>query len=103
METYETIKNILAEGGKCLLIENDKPLGVVLTIDDYNNLKKVPATAAPLANKTDVPKTLEQEINPILNEEILSEFNFDEAARAANASFSDELTLEDLGLEEELY
>ncbi len=100
---YQTIKNILAEGGKCLLIEDGKPLGVILTIEDYNNLKKVPVPNAPLADKTDVSKTLKQEINPILNEEILSEFNFDETVGSAKTGFPDELTLEDLGLEEELY
>ncbi len=38
MEAYETIKKILNEGGKCLLIENGRPLGVVLTLSEFNKM-----------------------------------------------------------------
>ncbi len=36
---YETIKKFLEEGGKCLLIENGKPIGVVLTMEEYEKLQ----------------------------------------------------------------
>jgi len=39
MDTFETIKQFLSEGGKCLLIENGKPIGVVLTMEEYEKLK----------------------------------------------------------------
>ena len=37
--TYQTIKKFLEEGGKCLLIENGKPIGVVLTMEEYELLR----------------------------------------------------------------
>lgn len=112
---YETIKKFLDEGGKCLLIENGKPLGVVLTFEDFNNIKKHPAPTVILADNPELPpvkipvsdsvvlKTLQEELNPFLNEEILSEFNFEEAASEAGTDFSEGLTLNDLGLEDDIY
>ena len=30
------------DGGKCLLIENGEPIGVVLTIEEYEKLSELP-------------------------------------------------------------
>ncbi|MDO8676179.1 MAG: hypothetical protein Q7K16_00760 [Candidatus Azambacteria bacterium] len=80
MDTFETIKKFLAEGGKCLLIEDGKPIGVVLTMEEYEKLRR-----------SEAPGLSIPEINgqPTVN---MDELDF--------GSSSDDITLEDLGLDE---
>lgn len=100
MDTFETIKQFLSEGGKCLLVENGKPIGVVLTVEEYEKLKNKPESPA-----------FAEEINsePIVNpansigEAILKEADFSEgSADLADINLADagDITLEDLGLDE---
>lgn len=83
METYKTIKKFLAEGGKCLLIENGEPIGVVLTVEEYEKLKETPAAKNLIGKAT------------------AKEMDFPEAsAEIADIASADDITLEDLGLDE---
>lgn len=50
METYQIIKKFLADGGKCLLIEDGKPIGVVLTMEEYELSQKKPEASAELSD-----------------------------------------------------
>lgn len=78
MEIYETIKKILADDGKCLLIEDGKPIGIVLTVEEYEKLKENKSAQALQ------PSTLEV------------------GAELADIALTDDITLEDLGLFDEL-
>ncbi len=82
MDTFETIKKFLAEGGKCLLIENGKPIGVVLTTDEYEKL------LVPKINKKPAETV---STNPI---------PIGEAIDIADIEAVDDVTLEDLGIDE---
>lgn len=79
METYEQIKKFLSEGGKCLLIENSKPIGVVLTIEEYEKFRRSPV------EELKTPKEVETE-------------NF--SADLTDIGIEEDVTLEDLGLDE---
>ncbi|MEK7134829.1 MAG: hypothetical protein AAB735_00250, partial [Patescibacteria group bacterium] len=59
---YKTIKKFLAEGGKCLLIENGEPVGVVLTIEEYEKLQKRPETKNPRLNVARLNDTVGQAV-----------------------------------------
>ena len=92
METYQIIKKLLTDGGKCLLIEDGKPIGVVLTIEEYEKLQNKSETGNPK------PEVVEQ--NPI-GEAMIKEMNFPEAsAELADIALTDDITLEDIGLDE---
>ena len=81
---YEIIKKFLNDGGKCLLIEDGKLIGVFLTVEEYEKLKKGEVVAA----------------NPI-GEAIAKETDFPEAsAGIADIEYADHVTLEDLGIDE---
>ena len=126
---YETIKKFLNEGGKCLLIENGKPIGVVLTMEEYELLQSKSQTTnhksqkeekiekkeiRPEAEKLLIPeinsKPVADSENPI-GEAMMKENDFSdlpaEALAKAGASAditdiasADDITLEDLGLDE---
>ncbi|MCX6813958.1 MAG: hypothetical protein NT078_01995 [Candidatus Azambacteria bacterium] len=86
MDTFETIKKFLAEGGKCLLIENGKAIGIVLTVEEYELLQR--------GEKREVAT------HPI-GEAIMREMDFPEAsAEIADIEAVDDITLEDLGIDE---
>lgn len=74
---YETIKKFLAEGGKCLIIENGEPLGVILTIEEYNKLQK--------------------------KNEAAGQLNSDASAAIADIEGAPDTTLDDLGINEPTY
>ncbi|OGD25258.1 hypothetical protein A2819_00070 [Candidatus Azambacteria bacterium RIFCSPHIGHO2_01_FULL_40_24] len=107
MDTFETIKKFLAEGGKCLLIENGKPVGVVLTMEEYEKLKnnseaqnQKSETVEPEVKTKKNPESTEN--NPI-GAAMVEEINFREAsADLAEINLADagDVTLEDLGLDE---
>ncbi len=120
MDTFETIKKFLDEGGKCLLIENGKPIGVVLTMEEYEFLKsksqisnfKSQTEEKSLFSETNLPPQTppyqggdKGEVaapNPI-GEAIAKEMDFPEAsANIDEINFADagDVTLEDLGLDE---
>jgi hypothetical protein len=65
---YETIKKFLEDGGKCLLIENGKPVGVVLTMAEFDNLKNggTKKEAAQSALIADLAEDL-KEMDPVRN------------------------------------
>lgn len=115
--TYETIKKFLADGGKCLLIENGKPIGVVLTIEEYEKIQsqksklsegeQVPYGAGKSQNeniKPEIPETKPNisSQNPI-GDAMMREMSFPGAsADPADINIVDagDITLEDLGLDE---
>ena len=95
METYKTIKKFLAEGGKCLLIENGEPIGVVLTVEEYELLQSRSEIRNPKSETETPPAT-----HPI-GEAMAKEMDFPEAsAEIADIASADDITLEDLGLDE---
>ena len=104
METYKIIKKFLAEGGRCILIEDDKPIGVVLTIEEYELLRSKSEIRNPKSKAEPIAS------NPI-GEAIAKEMDFPdlsaEASAKAEASAEisdieavDDVTLEDLGVDE---
>ncbi len=101
METYKIIKKFLAEGGKCILIENDKPIGVVLTIEEYErsqNKSEVKSSKSEVIKPEIKTKTIAP--NPI-GEAMAKEMDFPEAsAEIADIESADDVTLEDLGVDE---
>ncbi len=110
---YETIKKFLFEGGKCLIIEDGKPVGVVLTMEEYKKLSppQTPPYQGGDKGEVDQPKPIA--INPIgspakipekisvgkeiIKERDLSNVKIDELDFGLS---SDDITLEDLGLDE---
>lgn len=84
METYDQIKKFLDEGGKCLLIENSKPIGVALTMEEYNKLHYLPE---------------EEKNSKALKETKPATENFSTELTDMNFN-DDDVTLEDLGLDE---
>ncbi|MEK7578383.1 MAG: hypothetical protein AAB789_00075 [Patescibacteria group bacterium] len=112
---YKTIKKFLAEGGKCLLIENGESIGVVLTVEEYELLQSKSQTnslasrdlAPPDKSQTEkqsfIAKPVEAENvapNPI-GEAIAKEMDFPQAsAEIADIEAVDDITLGDLGIDE---
>jgi len=84
---YNTIKKFLAEGGKCLLIENDKPIGVVLTVEEYELLRSKSEIEKPVANP--IGEAMAKEMD---HPGVSAEISDIEAAA--------DVTLEDLGIDE---
>ncbi len=74
---------MLEEGGKCLLIENGEPIGVVLTIAEYEKL-----SISEIDNKP-AEKTIAQEMDYA-----------GVSADLADIQAVDDVTLEDLGIDE---
>ena len=113
---YETIKKILSEGGKCLLIENGKPIGMVLTVEEYellkskfqitNNPPDFATTKSLRAGKSQKDEKMEKEKLPVENaigKAIAEEMNFPSASAnidEINLADAESVTLEDLGLDE---
>ncbi len=87
METYKIIKKFLAEGGRCLLIEDDKPIGVVLTIEEYELLR----SKSEIRNQKSEIKEEDSAIKPA--ETVAS-------AEISDIEATDDVTLEDLGVDE---
>ena len=88
---YNAIKKMLEEGGKCLLIENGEPIGVVLTIAEYEKL---------LVPKIDSKPAETVSTNPV-GETMAQEMDYSGAsADLADIEAVDDVTLEDLGLDE---
>ncbi len=85
MNTFETIKKFLAEGGKCLLIENGEPMGVILTIEEYELLR----SKSQIPN----PESLPQASPPKADQPWVG-------AEIADIASADDITLEDPGLAE---
>lgn len=128
METFETIKKFLEEGGKCLIIENGKPIGVVLTMEEYEKIKEnkksellmsdvntnntkenpIPTLRSEIGGRDPdqsvgigSPAKISEEIS--VGEAMIKEMNFPEAsADPADINLVDagDVTLEDLGLDE---
>lgn len=93
---YEVIKKFLNDGGKCLLIENGKPAGIFLSIEEYEKLKagKQSEFSFPETKKSPAAR------NPI-GEAMVKEMDFAEAsADIADIEAVDDVTLEDLGIDE---
>ena len=86
METFETIKKFLADGGKCLLIENGKPVGVVLTTEEYEGLYK---GAVGPANSE-----IKEKVSSVKPAETIASVDL------ADIEAADNVTLEDLGVDE---
>jgi len=113
---YEIIKKFLNDGGKCLLIENDKPVGVILTIEEYELLKGKSQISYPtddhpkgenLKSQTnpETEKTLFSETEDKPVEATATEMDFPEEALAAinEIEVADDVTLEDLNINEPSY
>ena len=105
---YNAIKKILEEGGKCLLIENGEPIGVVLTMANYEKLSVLGINSKPEAEKTLFSETENKSAesvapvaaNPI-GEAMAQEMNYSEAsADIADIEAVDDVTLSDLGIDE---
>ena len=86
---YQTIKKFLVEGGKCLLIENGKLIGVILTMEEYDKLK---SEVGSQKSESDLPPQTppyqggdKKEVEPLFMSDINS---------------AGDITLEDLGLDE---
>lgn len=105
---YETIKKFLEEGGKCLLIENGKPIGVVLTMDEYEQLRRSPKDeiGAPTeASGLLIPEINSKPVNSVnpVGAAMVEEMNFPMASANVdeiNLADAADVTLEDLGLDE---
>ncbi len=99
---YEIIKKFLNDGGKCLLIENGEPIGVVLTVEEYEFLQSnllAESDASESARTEEVkPETIAP--NPI-GEAMAKEINYPEAsAEISDIEATNDVTLEDLGVDE---
>lgn len=87
---YEIIKKFLNDGGKCLLIEDGKPVGVVLTVEEYEALK----------GKSEIVPQTPPATHPI-GEAMAKELDLPEAsAEISDIKATDDVTLEDLGVDE---
>lgn len=102
------------DGGKCLLIENGEPIGVVLTINEYermmnnelritnnevenNEIKRETTLFPEIENKPAEPVSS----NPI-GEALAQEMDYPAASANLNEIEAvDDVTLEDLGIDEE--
>ena len=82
---YQTIKKFLMEGGKCLLIEDGNPVGVVLTIEEYEKLHNVVGQAN---------SEIKEEVSIVKPVETVA------SAEIADIEAVDDVTLEDLGVDE---
>ncbi|MCX6813294.1 MAG: hypothetical protein NTV77_02315 [Candidatus Azambacteria bacterium] len=103
METYKIIKKFLAEGGRCVLIENDKPIGVVLTIEEYEFLQSK-SQISNLRSQTNPEvndKPAETVASNPIGEAMAKEMDFPGAsAEIADIEATDDVTLGDLGVDE---
>lgn len=102
---YETIKKFLAEGGKCLLIEDGKPVGVVLAIEEYDKLKpEIRNTKSETKmEKLPIPKIENKSMANPIGEAMVKEMNFKESSaniEDINLADAADINLEDLGLDE---
>lgn len=94
---YETIKKFLDEGGRCLLIENGKPIGVVLTMEEYDRLKSEIRNPK---SETIIKPEIKSDASSVGNA-IVGEMNFPEtSAELADIASTDDIILEDLGIDE---
>jgi len=84
---YEIIKKFLNDGGKCLLIEDSKPIGVVLTVEEYEKLQKGLETQNPNSE-------IKEEDSAIKPAETVA------SAEIADIEAADDVTLGDLGIDE---
>lgn len=115
MDTFEQIKKFLEEGGRCLLIENGKPIGVVLTMEEYELLQEKPQTTNHKSQTNEINPETEKLLIPRINNEsgmnpahsigaaMVNEIEFPEASAnidEINLANSVDVTLEDLGLDE---
>ncbi len=93
---YKTIKKFLAEGGKCLLIENGEPVGVVLTIEEYNKFHQRPEAQNPRLNDAvgQANSEIKEEVSAVKPVETVA------SAEIADIEAVDDVTLEDLGIDE---
>ena len=73
------------EGGKCLLIEDGNPVGVVLTIEEYEKLHNVVGQAN---------SGIKEEVSIVKPVETVA------SAEIADIEAVDDVTLEDLGVDE---
>ncbi|MDO8443710.1 MAG: hypothetical protein Q7S78_01850 [Candidatus Azambacteria bacterium] len=98
MDTFKTIKKFLNDGGKCLLIENGEPIGVVLTIDEFEKLSEFPPDKGGNKGGLETEKILPA--NPI-GETMAQEMDYaGVSADLADIQAVDDVTLEDLGIDE---
>ena len=104
METYETVKKFLAEGGRCLLIENGKPLGVVLTMEEFELLRgksQISNLKSQTGEIKSEPAIKESVAGNPIGEAMIGEMDFPGASAAlSDIDLADDITLEDLGIDE---
>ena len=100
MEIYGEIIKFLKENGKCLIIEEGKLIGVVLTMEEYEKIKSETPNQKPETNLPPQPKPIA--INPI-GAAMVEEMNFPSAsANHDEINLADDVgdvTLENLGLD----
>jgi len=95
---YKIIKEFLNDGGKCLLIEDNKPIGVVLSVEEYEKLKN---GLSAQADKTAELPFLEPKETPTAKNSIGEEGSRPWAsAEIADIASADDVILEDLGIDE---
>ena len=105
MEIYREITKFLKENGKCLIIEDGKLAGVVLTMEEYEKLKDKPEVPNQkpeiIEPKMNIEKNLESNtINPV-GDAMVNEIEFPEdSADLDEINLSEDITLKDLGLDE---
>lgn len=91
---YQEIRKMLEEGGKCLLIENGKLLGVILTMEEYELLRS--------KSQNQEGNNGEAATHPI-GEVVANEIEFPGVSAnidEINLADAESVTLEDLGLDE---
>ena len=119
MNTFETMKKFMNDGGKCLLIENSEPIGVVLTMEEYEKLNSESRImnhesqtnfetekTNPEIEKTLFSETGDKPVEPIssnpIGEAMAREMDYPAASADINEiEAADDVTLEDLGLDSE--
>lgn len=82
------------------MIENGKPVGVVLTMEEYELLCSSEAEKLSIPEINSEPVEKPQNLN-LIGEAMVREMNFPEAsAEFADIETADNIALEDLGLDE---
>jgi hypothetical protein len=103
---YKKINEFLKDGGKCLIVEDGKIAGVFLTFEEYEKLKengKNQKEKEIETAKLPFPESLPVIDNPI-GEAMVKDMDYSEAsASIADMNFTDDVTLEDLGIDESSY
>ncbi len=99
---YDIIKKFLNDGGKCLLIEDGKPVGIFLSVEEYEKLKNnLPEQKNNQSEFSFPGPKMAPEAKNSIGEAMVREMDFPEAsAEIADIEAVDDVTLEDLGINE---